>query len=256
MIGDIFAKAGRFAVRRTLPKLIANESIDFVVANGENIAGGIGITPELAKDLFDFGVDVITSGNHIWRQREIRAYIEKNNRLLRPYNYIKSQPGNGFGIFETPAGVKVAVINLAGQIFMDVHPDNPFTAADEAVKLTKDADIRVVDFHAEATSEKIAMGYYLDGRVSAVVGTHTHVQTSDDQILENGTAYMTDAGMTGPHNSVIGMRKDIVVSRFATGMPESFKPAKNDPRFQGVIIDFEGSKAVSIKRVDISVPLG
>ena len=253
MIGDIFAKTGKFAVRRTLPSLIANEQIDFVVANGENIAGGIGITPVLADDLFDLGVDVITTGNHIWRQREIRPYIENNDRLLRPYNYIETQPGNGCGIFETPAGVKVGVINLAGQVYMDVHPDNPFKAADRALKELQAAHIIIVDFHAEATSEKRALGYYLNGRVQAILGTHTHVQTSDDQIMDNGTAFITDVGMTGPHDSIIGMRKDVIINRFVTGLPDSFKPAKNGARFQGVIIDVKDDKAVDIKRLDISV---
>ena len=254
MIGDIFAKTGKFAVRKVLPGLIANKELDFVIANGENIAGGVGITPDLANHLFDLGVNVITSGNHIWRQREIRSYIQDNDTLLRPFNYLQSQPGSGYGLYETPAGIKIGVINLAGQVYMDVHPDNPFMAADKALVQLKNADIIIVDFHAEATSEKRALGYYLDGRVQAVLGTHTHVQTSDNQILSGGTAFITDVGMTGPHNSVIGMRKDVVMGRFVTGLPESFKPAKGGARFQGVIIDIQDRQAVNIERLDISVP--
>ena len=252
MIGDVMAKTGKFAVRKVLPGLIAKKELDFVVANGENIAGGIGITPELAKDLFDYGVNVITSGNHIWRQREIRPYIEKTPELLRPHNFMKQQPGRGFGVFETAAGVKIGVVNLAGQVYMDVNPDSPFAAADEILKELGDVKTILVDFHAEATSEKRALGYYLNGRVSAVLGTHTHVQTADAQILDKGTAFLTDVGMTGPHDSIIGMQKELIVGRFVTGLPESFKPAKGGPRFQGVYLEVDGDtgKATHIERID------
>lgn len=255
MVGDVMAKTGRFAVRKVLPGIIANREIDFVVANGENIAGGIGITPELANDLFDYGVNVITSGNHIWRQREIRPYIEKTPALLRPHNFMKGQPGRGFGIFETAAGVQIAVVNLAGQVYMDVNPDSPFTAADNILKELRGVKIIIVDFHAEATSEKRALGYYLNGRVSAVIGTHTHVQTADEQILDNGTGFLTDVGMTGPHDSIIGMQKELVMGRFVTGMPESFKPAKNGPRFQAVLLEVDRSTGhtVHIERINQSV---
>lgn len=255
MIGDVMAKTGRFAVRRALPGVIANLEIDFVVANGENIAGGIGITPELADDLADLGVDVITSGNHIWRQREIRHYIEKTPTLLRPYNFAKGQPGNGFGIYETAAGTKIGVINLAGQVFMDINPDSPFAAADEILKKMANVKIILVDFHAEATSEKRALGFYLDGRVSGVIGTHTHVQTADEQILEGGTGFLTDVGMTGPHDSIIGMKKELVLGKFVTGLPESFKPAKNGPRFQAVVLEVDSStgKTVRIERINQAV---
>ncbi|MBN2531137.1 MAG: TIGR00282 family metallophosphoesterase [Deltaproteobacteria bacterium] len=255
MIGDVMAKTGRYAVRKILPGIIANREIDFVIANGENIAGGIGITPELADDLFEHGVNVITSGNHIWRQREIRSYIEKTPALLRPHNFMRGQPGLGFGIFETVAGVKIGVINLAGQVYMDVNPDNPFTAADDILKQMGKTSLVLVDFHAEATSEKRALGYYLNGRVTAVVGTHTHVQTADEQILDSGTAFITDVGMTGPHDSIIGMQKELVLGRFVTGMPESFRPAKNGPRFQAVYIeaDANSGKATLIERINQKV---
>ncbi|MBN2714599.1 MAG: TIGR00282 family metallophosphoesterase [Deltaproteobacteria bacterium] len=252
MIGDVMAKTGRFAVRKVLPGIIAKKEIDFVVANGENIAGGIGITPELAQDLFDFGVDVITSGNHIWRQREIRPYIEKTPALLRPHNFSRQQPGRGFGVFETAAGVKIAVINLAGQVYMDVNPDSPFATADELLKQLTGTKVILVDFHAEATSEKRALGYYLNGRVTAVFGTHTHVQTADEQILDKGTAFLTDVGMTGPHDSIIGMQKDLILGRFVTGLPESFKPAKGGARFQAVYIEVDETtgKATQIERIN------
>ncbi|MBN2343285.1 MAG: TIGR00282 family metallophosphoesterase [Deltaproteobacteria bacterium] len=255
MIGDIVAKTGRFAVRKALPGIIGRREVDFVVANGENIAGGIGITPELADDLFDYGVDVITSGNHIWRQREIRPYIEKNNRLLRPHNFTQGQPGRGFGVYETAAGIKVGVINLAGQVYMDINPENPFTAVDQILKQMSGVKVILVDLHAEATSEKRAMGYYLDGRVSAVVGTHTHVQTADEQILPGGTGFLTDVGMTGPHDSIIGMQKELVVGKFVTGMPESFKPAKNGPRFQAVLLEVDTAtgKSTHIERIDQTI---
>jgi 2',3'-cyclic-nucleotide 2'-phosphodiesterase len=256
-IGDIFARTGRYAVQKVLPGLIAGRSLDFVIANGENIAGGVGITPELADELFDFGVDVLTSGNHIWRQREIRTYIQKQPRLLRPCNYAASQPGNGFGIFETAGGIRVAVINVSGQVFMDVNPDNPFTAVDAALREMTDARVRIVDFHAEATSEKRAMGYHLNGRVSALVGTHTHVQTADEQILSHGTGFLSDLGMTGPHDSIIGMRKDTVLGRFVTGMPEPFKPAASGARFQGCLfeVDTDTGHTVAIERIDIPVSM-
>ena len=255
MIGDVFAKTGRFAVRRVLPSLVAAKEIDFVVANGENIAGGVGITPELADDLFDQGVDVITSGNHIWRQREIRTYIDRTPTLLRPCNYMRSQPGRGSGVFETAAGHKVAVVNLSGQVFMDVNPDNPFAAVDRELDTLKGVKVIIVDFHAEASSEKRAMGYHLDGRASAVFGTHTHVQTADEEILPEGTAYLTDVGMTGPHDSIIGMRRDSVMSRFVSGLPEAFKPSRSGPRFNGVLVEVDPltGKALHIERINRAV---
>ena len=255
MIGDVVGKPGMVALKKLLPKLVAERKVDFVSANGENVAGGIGITPDLARELLHLGVHCITSGNHIWRQREIRDYIQRENRLLRPYNFGDTQPGVGFGRYETPGGISVGVINLAGRVFMD-PADNPFKAADTALKALAGTRIILVDFHAEASSEKRAMGIYLAGRVSAVVGTHTHVQTSDNWVLDPGTAYLTDLGMTGPHDSVIGMRKDLVLDRFVNGMPHSFQTAKHNIRFQGALIrmDRETGTAQDIERIDIPLP--
>lgn len=255
MVGDISGKPGMLAVKKTLHRLIGQHSIDFVVVNGENTAGGVGITGELAKELFSHEVDCITTGNHIWRQREIRSYIENEPRLLRPHNFSDKQPGTGIGLYETAAGQKVGVLNLSGRVFMD-PADNPFDAADKALSILKDANIILVDFHAEATSEKKAMVLHLTGRVTAVIGTHTHVQTADEQIIEPGTAFLTDVGMTGPHDSVIGMRKDVVLERFTTGMPGAFKLAKKGVRFQAVIIETETGtgRAVSIERIDMALP--
>ncbi len=254
MIGDIVGKHGMLAVRKSLPKVVAENRIDFVIANGENTAGGVGITPDLAKELLHLGADCITTGNHIWRQREIRDYIERENRLLRPHNFGNTQPGSGIGRYRTAGGILIGVINLAGRVFME-PADNPFKTADSALKSLSDIRVILVDFHAEATSEKKAMGHYLAGRVSAVVGTHTHVQTADEMILAPGSAYLTDMGMTGPHDSVIGMRKDLVLDRFVNGLPHSFQPAKGDIRFQGVVIqiDRETGYALSIRRLDLSI---
>lgn len=256
-IGDVAAKTGMLAVKKLVPRIVADRGVDFTVVNGENVAGGVGITPELCKEILAQGVDVVTTGNHVWRQREIRAHIESEPRLLRPANFTPGQPGRGHGLYETPAGVKVGVVNLVGQVFMD-PADNPFRAANEAVAALSDAAIIVVDFHGEVTSEKRAMGFHLDGRVTAVLGTHTHVQTADEQILAGGTAYITDVGMTGPHDSVIGMRKELVLERFVTGLPQSFKPAKGGGRIQGVLVhaDTATGKASSIERIDIPLQGG
>ncbi len=243
------------AVKRILPRVIAEKQVDFVVANGENTAGGVGITPELARDLLDLGVHCITTGNHIWRYAEIKDYIDREPRLIRPMNYPERQPGSGMGVYETPAGVKVAVVNLAGRVYMD-PAENPFLTADAAFEKIPDVKIRLVDFHAEATSESRAMGFYLEGRCTAVVGTHTHTQTADEQVLPKGTAYITDMGMTGPHDSVIGMRKELILERFVSGLPHPFRLAKKGARFQGVVIEASAETGVAsaIERIDI--PMG
>jgi len=253
MIGDVFAKTGRSAVHRVLKKLIRERRIDFVVANGENIAGGVGITPELADDLFDQGVNVITSGNHIWRQKEIRPYIQNHPALLRPCNYISTQPGRGFGVFETDSELRVGVINVSGQVFMDVNPDNPFAAVDNALRQMAGVRLIMVDFHAEATSEKRALASHLDGRVTLLAGTHTHVQTADEQITAKGTAFISDVGMTGPHESIIGMSRETVMKKFVTGLPEPFKPATAGARFQGCLVEADAAtgQAQAIERIDI-----
>jgi metallophosphoesterase (TIGR00282 family) len=252
-IGDVTGKAGLTAVKQLLPRLIREREVDFVVVNAENVAGGVGITPELADELLGLGVHVLTTGNHVWRHREIRRYIDREPRLLRPANYGLRQPGRGFGLFETADGVQVGVVNLVGQVYMG-GADNPFVAADDALARLPEARIVIVDFHAEATSEKRAMGFHLDGRVTAVVGTHTHVQTADEQILEGGTAYLTDLGMSGPHDSVIGMKRDGVLARFRTGLPQSFKPAADGARMQGALIeaDERSGRAQLIERIDLT----
>jgi hypothetical protein len=254
LVGDVVGKPGVLAVRRALPRAVADRAVDLTIVNGENAAGGVGITPQLAADLFAAGADVITTGNHVWRQRELRPYIDKEPRLLRPANYAEVQPGRGFGVFETAAGVPVAVLNLVGQVFMD-PADSPFAAADRILGSLGRAKLVVVDFHAEVTSEKRAMGFHLDGRATAVIGTHTHVQTADEQILAGGTAFLTDVGMTGPHDSVIGMRKELVLPRFVTGLPESFKPATGGVLFQAALItaDEKTGRASAIERISVPV---
>ena len=254
-IGDIAGKSGLMAVKRLLGKVVADEGIDFVVANGENVAGGVGITPELAKDLLSHNIHVLTTGNHVWRQREIRDYMSRQPLLLRPQNFLEGQPGRGFGVFETAAGVPVGVINLVGQVFMD-PAQNPFREVERVLQELKGVKLILVDMHAEATSEKKAMALHLEGRVTAVLGTHTHVQTADEQVLPGGTAFITDVGMTGPHDSVIGMRADLVLERFRTGLPQSFKPAKGGARLQGAVVraDADTGRALEIRRVDIPMP--
>ncbi|MDQ5984973.1 MAG: 2',3'-cyclic-nucleotide 2'-phosphodiesterase [Syntrophus sp. SKADARSKE-3] len=255
-IGDIVGKPGRLAVRELLPRLIADRQVDFVIANCENAAAGFGVTKDIVDDLFGYQIDVLTSGNHIWDKKEVMEFIDDYEALLRPANYPVRAPGHGSVLMPTPAGIRVGVINLAGRIFM--HPlDCPFLSAEkEIARIGKQADVIFVDIHAEATSEKIAMGWFLDGKVSAVVGTHTHVQTADERILPQGTAYLTDAGMTGPFDSVIGTRKETVLDRFLLQMPNKFDVAKGDIRIQGVLIDIDetNGKALAIERLSVSLP--
>jgi metallophosphoesterase (TIGR00282 family) len=254
VLGDVTGKAGLGAVKKLMPRLVKDREVEFVIANAENVAGGVGITPEPADELLELGVHVLTTGNHVWRHREIRKYIDREPRLLRPANFPARQPGRGTGLFETPGGARVGVVNLIGQVYMGAA-DNPFVAAEAALEELAEADLVVVDIHAEATSEKRAMGFHLDGRVTAVLGTHTHVQTADEQILDGGTAYITDLGMSGPHDSVIGMRKDGVLARFRTGLPQSFKPSGEGTRLQGVLIDADprSGRALLIERIDLSL---
>lgn len=254
-IGDIVGRPGRIAVRELLPGLAGKYSPDLIIANGENSAGGFGITPEIAEELKSLQVDVITSGNHIWDKKEIYDYLGSEKRLLRPANYPEGAPGVGSSVYQCPSGVKVGVVNLMGRVFMD-GLDCPFRAASEAVrKISGETPIIFVDMHAETTSEKAAMGYYLDGKVSAVIGTHTHIQTSDERVLPNGTAFISDAGMTGPTDSVIGMRKEIIIERFLTQMPVRFEVAAKGVELQGVFITVASDgKAAHIERV--KAPLG
>jgi metallophosphoesterase (TIGR00282 family) len=252
-IGDIIGRQGRLAVSRVLSGLKAEHSIDFVVANCENAAGGFGLTVKLADELTELGVDVMTSGNHIWDRREVVPHLDSMTNVLRPLNYPKGVPGRGWGIYETGDGLKVCVINLLGRVFMRAI-DCPFRIVDDLLKEINPM-VTIVDIHAEATSEKIAMGWYLDGRASAVVGSHTHVQTADERVLPGGTAYITDAGMTGPFDSVIGVDKRAIIDRFLTGIPNRFDSATGDVRFSGVVIsiDRNSRKAKSIERIHCPV---
>ena len=233
-IGDIVGRPGRNAVKQLLPKLREQHQLDFVIANGENSAGGSGITPETAEEIFSAGVDVITSGDHLWDQKEVTKLLANEKRFLRPLNYPPETPGRGSGVFEVQSPkskdqnpISIAVLNAQGRTFMPPL-ENPFLLAAEEVKcLRQQTKIIFVDFHAEATSEKIAFARFLDGQVSAVIGTHTHVQTADEQIFPGGTAYLTDAGFTGPHESVLGREIEPVVKRFLTNMPQRFEVAKN-----------------------------
>jgi metallophosphoesterase (TIGR00282 family) len=252
-IGDILGHPGRRIVKETLPLLREEFQPDLVLANGENSAAGFGITPSLVEELLDLDIAVLTSGNHIWDKKEIYPYFrdQVNGRLLRPANYPGDSPGRGLYVGKTPAGVGYAVMNLQGRIFMPPL-DCPFRKADELLAtIPDDVKIRIVDFHAEATSEKQAMGWYLDGRVTAVVGTHTHVPTADVTILPQGTAYQTDLGMTGPYESVIGMDRQSVVQKFLDQLPTRFEVAKGDVRLCGVLLeaDPETGRAISIQRI-------
>lgn len=250
MIGDIVGRSGRKAVMETLTTIRQELKLDIIVANGENAAGGNGITSEIAKDLFGFGVDIITSGNHIWDKKEIISYIDREPRLLRPANYPSGTPGKGVGVYNIN-GFTVGVINLSGRVYMP-DLDCPFKMADVLINnMCQQTNIILVDFHAEATSEKVALSRYLDGRISAFVGTHTHIQTADEKILSGGTAYITDLGMTGPYNSVIGVKVDLVLHKFTTQMPVRFEVADGPYQFNAVVIevDEETGKAESIDRV-------
>ncbi|HEV2455294.1 MAG TPA: TIGR00282 family metallophosphoesterase [Verrucomicrobiae bacterium] len=255
-IGDIVGQPGRSAVKALLPVLMSRHSVDFVVANGENSAGGSGITPKTAQEIFSAGVDVITSGDHLWDQKEVMDLLANEPRFLRPMNYPAAVPGRGSGVFQLknphskPAGI--GVLNLQGRTFIMPALENPFSVALEEIKqMRQRTNIIFVDFHAEATSEKIAFGRMLDGQVSAVVGTHTHVQTADEQIFPGGTGYLTDAGFTGPHDSVLGRETEPVVRRFLTAMPQRFEVAKGGVRLQGALIkvDETTGKALHIERV-------
>jgi metallophosphoesterase (TIGR00282 family) len=237
-LGDVVGRPGRRLVQRLLPDLRRELAADFVVANGENAAAGAGITADSARELFDAGVDVLTGGNHIWDKEEGIAVVDRESRIIRPVNYPAGTPGRGFGVFPA-GGQRVAVLSVLGRIFM-APVECPFRSVDAALqKIAGQAALILVDMHAEATSEKVALGWYLDGRVSAVVGTHTHVATADESILPRGTAYLTDAGMTGAHDSIIGVRKELALRRMLTLMPVRFQPADGMPRLHGVLIEVD-----------------
>lgn len=254
--GDVVGKGGRRAVGDVVRRALARGDVDFVIANGENATGGIGIDPGTAREMLTYGIDVLTSGNHIWAKREIYDYLDASDRLLRPANFAPGVPGRGVGVYTSRGGVAVAVVNLIGRVFM-APAECPFRAADEALKRIDDrAKVVLVDMHAEATSEKVAMGRYLDGRVSAVVGSHTHVPTADAEVLPKGTAFVTDTGMTGPIDSVIGMRTDQVVRRFLEQMPSRFEVASGPIRVNAMLVDVDetSGKARSIERIREDLP--
>jgi calcineurin-like phosphoesterase len=273
-IGDVIGRPGRVAVGNILPELRKQYRPQLVIANGENLAGGLGLTQETANELFSYGVDILTTGNHVWDRKEILNYIDLDERILRPANYPQGVPGRGYTVLELDdtgcwilegdegaeerggegaslKSLRVAIFNLSGRIFMDPL-DDPFTAARNIVsELREKANIIVLDFHAEATSEKMAMGRYLDGQVSAVIGTHTHVQTADETILPDHTAYITDVGMTGPIDSILGIEKDLIMRKFLTQMPVRFEVAKGDVMVSGVVVDVDPATggAISIERL-------
>lgn len=251
LIGDVVGSPGRQALKEHLAMLRRRWAVDFVLANGENAAGGAGITPAVAEELFALGVDAITGGNHIWDKKEIEPYLDAEPRIFRPLNYPPGAPGRGFGVLRSRSGVPVAVINLHGRVFVSGSLDCPFRAADQALEEIRDrATVILVDFHAEATSEKMAMGWHLAGRVSAVVGTHTHVATADERILPGGTAYQTDVGMTGPPDSVIGVRKELALGRFISGRPVRFEPAKAPAVVSGLVVEVdEAGRAGRVERI-------
>ena len=254
-IGDIVGRPGRDLVKRGLRAIVATHDVNFVIANGENSAAGFGITREIGDQLFSYGVEVMTSGNHIWDKKEALDYIVREPRLLRPANYPAGAPGHGATLVTAANGVKVGVVNVMGRVFL-ANIDDPFTtAAREVARLRAEgAALVFVDMHAEVTSEKIAMGWHLDGQATAVVGTHTHVQTADNRVLPKGTAYLTDAGMTGPHDGVIGVEKEPVIGKFLSGLPARFETATGDPRLNGAIVTADPSTglATAIERVSLS----
>lgn len=248
-VGDVFGSAGRHIVGEHLPHVMETHAVELLVINGENAAGGFGITPAIAEELFDLGAHVITTGNHIWDKKEIFEYMTvpedshvRGRRILRPANYAVGTPGFGVYEGELPTGQRYAVMNLQGRVFMS-SCDDPFRKADELlgrIERNSGAKVILLDVHGEASSEKLALGWYLDGRVTAVLGTHTHVPTADERLLHEGTAYQTDVGMSGPFDSVIGVETELVLKRFLTGMPGKFEPAKGDPRMCATLIDCDG----------------
>ncbi|OGW36870.1 MAG: metallophosphoesterase [Nitrospirae bacterium RBG_13_39_12] len=255
-IGDIVGKVGRTTSKALIPTVVDRYKVDLVIANGENAAGGFGITDKTANEIFSSGAHIITTGNHVWDKKEFISQISKEDRVLRPLNYPPGTPGYGSILYTLHNGKKAAVIDLSGRVFMS-NIDCPFrTAKDEVEKLGKLTKVVIIDFHAEATSEKIAFGYFMDGKVSAVIGTHTHVQTADEKILPGGTAYITDVGMTGPYNSIIGIEKEQIIQRFLTNMPTRFETAKGDGIFSAIVleIDDKTGKCTALQRLQLRYP--
>lgn len=252
-IGDIFASPGRNIVAQHLQDIISKEKIDLAIANAENSAGGFGITPLISQELFSIGLDVLTSGNHIFDKKEIYDYLPRENRLLRPANYPEELPGLGLAVVKARNGVQVAVMNIQGRVYLP-NIDCPFRKIDQILNsLSPEVRVRFVDFHAEVTSEKMAMGWHLNGRVSAMIGTHTHVPTADERILSGGTAYLTDVGMTGPYDSVIGSEKSLALRRFLTALPVRLDSAKQGVELHAVIITVDPATghATHIRRYSI-----
>jgi metallophosphoesterase (TIGR00282 family) len=252
-VGDIVGRSGRRAVAEILPTLVETRDVDFVIANGENAAGGIGITAKIGRELLDLGVDVLTTGNHVWDKREAFEFLGSCNRVLRPANYPPGAAGRGFGVYETGGDASVGVVNLQGRVFMQ-EIDCPFRRGSELLmELRERTRVLIVDFHAEATSEKLALGWYLSGQASAVLGTHTHVQTADERILEGHTAYMTDVGMTGPADSVIGIVKELSIARFVTQLPQRFEAASGPSTLCGALVDVDEvtGAAVGVERIAV-----
>lgn len=258
-IGDVVGRPGRFTISQALPHLVKQHDLHCVICNAENIAGGSGLTPQLYEKLLRYGVDLITMGDHIYRRGEIISVLERSDRIVRPANLSPSAAGKTFAVYETKLGPKVAVISVLGRLFMKPITDCPYRAVDQVLmKIPNDVKIVVVDIHAEATSEKISMGWYLDGRVSLLFGTHTHVQTADECILPKGTGYITDLGMTGPYDSVLGRRKDRVIQAMTTHMPTPFDVAVDDPRLCGVIVkvDSDTGRTLGIERICVTEASG
>jgi hypothetical protein len=256
-IGDIVGKVGRELIKHLLPRLREHYQLDAVIANGENAAGGVGLTPKIAEQLFLAGVDILTSGNHIWKKKEIFDYIAGKNELIRPLNLSSPEsPGAGSCVFACPNGHSLAVINLVGGVFMEAY-SCPFRAArEEITRLATSGATILVDFHAEATAEKQALGWYLDGKVGAVLGTHTHVQTADERILPQGTAYISDVGMTGSMDSVLGVKKELAIQKFLTHMPVRFEPSDLNPRLHAVVVTIDPERRIAreIQRVSSPMP--
>jgi metallophosphoesterase (TIGR00282 family) len=251
-IGDVFGAPGRDLVRALLPQLVTEERVDVVVANAENSAGGLGTTPETARDLLEAGVQVLTGGNHTWKHREIHRMLDEEPRLLRPANYPAGAPGRGAGLFQLPDGRRYAVVNLIGRVFLEQGVDSPFTVADRVVaEAQRETKVVLVDFHAEASSEKRAMGFHLDGRASALWGTHTHVPTGDEEILPRGLAYLSDVGMTGPYASVIGLDPTTATRKFVSGLPQPYRIAEGNPQLRALLveIDEQSGRASEARRI-------
>jgi 2',3'-cyclic-nucleotide 2'-phosphodiesterase len=257
ILGDVVGRPARRAIRDLVPSLIKRERIDLAIANAENAAGGIGVDLKSAKELLSSGLDVLTSGNHIWKKKEIYQYMDEHSELIRPANYPEGAPGRGWCAWQNDHGLKALIINVQGRVFMPNHVDDPFRSVDAICRERgRHSRVIIVDMHAEATSEKNAMGWHLNGRASIVFGTHTHVQTSDDRILPGGTAYITDVGMCGPLDSVIGMEKETVIKGFLSQLPRQFEVAHENVVLQGIIVDVDddSGQAREIKRLRIPWP--